>query len=272
MSSSPPVLHRLCAAAMWVSRLSVRVSANHFSEKASSHSSSSPTHPPPPPLPSLPPSFFLPEEADNYWFAFLLFSFKRLSQKNNAKDAANSNENGFNLYQIMKDHSSLTLLTEIMIPEFVSVSGHTYNTRQLVSTSPGTPLFEIFVVKEADETYTMQVVFIQRAESNNSKATTPSMKGTSMADIENSSVIDAKFNEDRDTPSKDEFVRVPAEIEEMEKDSFVLHVPVKSHDLDSEESIASKVKIAAIASQCVYALMPPDVAKVLWSSDKVSRK
>lgn len=71
-----------------------------------------------------------------------------------------------------------------------------------------------------------------------------------------------------DTPSKDEFVRVPAEIEEMEKDSFVLHVPVKS----SEESIASKVKIAAIANQGVSELMPPDVAKALWSSDKVSRK
>lgn len=75
-----------------------------------------------------------------------------------------------------------------------------------------------------------------------------------------------------DTPSKDEFVRVPAEIEEMEKDSFVLHVPVKVHDLDSEESIASTVKIAAIASQGVSELMPPDVAKALWSSDKVSRK
>ncbi|KAI3737310.1 hypothetical protein L2E82_27307 [Cichorium intybus] len=267
--------------------------------------------------------------------------------------------------------------------------GRSYNPRQLVSASPGTPLFEIFVVKETDETYTMKVVFMQRAKSNNSKATTPSMKGTSMADIENSSVIDVKVNEDKDkpgkndeksinfegateegirsvinflkdkipelkikdlkvmkvdveevmenddddtvnqllqeddekttsdsdeedtedetetsdldvgtnndaledgksldmklfvggvlhnredTPSKDEFVRVPAKIEEMEKDSFVLHVPVKSHDLDSEESIASKVKIAAIASQGVSELMPPDVAKALWSSDKVSRK
>lgn len=43
-----------------------------------------------------------PEEAENYWFAFLLFSLKRLSQKNNAKDAANSNENGFKLYQILR--------------------------------------------------------------------------------------------------------------------------------------------------------------------------
>ncbi|KAK1427633.1 hypothetical protein QVD17_16324 [Tagetes erecta] len=261
--------------------------------------------------------------------------------------------------------------------------GKSYNPRQLVSASPGTPLFEMFVVKEYDGTYTMQVVFMQRAKASNSKATSPSSssstEGTSMTDTESASVIDVKVNEDKpgkndekslnfegatedgiksvinflkdkipelkikdlkvmkvdvekvmedndtvnqlieeddekstsdeesedentdsgsnndetedgknlemklfvggvlhsrdDTPSKDEFVRVPAEIEEVEKDSFVLHVPVKSHsDNDSEESIASKVKIAAIASQGVSELMPPDVAKALWSSDKVSRK
>ncbi|KAI3802502.1 hypothetical protein L1987_30635 [Smallanthus sonchifolius] len=263
--------------------------------------------------------------------------------------------------------------------------GRSYNPRQLVSASPGTPLFEIFVVKENDETYTMQVVFMQRAKAINSKATGPSnsssTKGTSMTDIENASVIDVRVNEDKpgkndeksinfegatedgiksvinflkdkipelkikdlkvmkvdveevmddsdivnqlvqeddekttsdsdeesedentdleansdeaedvkslemklfvggvlhsreDTPTKDEFVRVPAEIEEVEKDSFVLHVPVKSqNDNDSEESIASKVKIAAIASQGVSELMPPDVAKALFSSDKVSLK
>ncbi|KAK9073518.1 hypothetical protein SSX86_007842 [Deinandra increscens subsp. villosa] len=261
--------------------------------------------------------------------------------------------------------------------------GKSYNPRQLVSASPGTPLFEIFVVKEHNETFTMQVVFMQRAKASNSKAsgssTSSSTEGTSMTDTGNASVIDVKVNEDKpgkndeksinfegatedgiksvinflkdkipelkikdlkvmkfvdeaiedndtvnqltqeddekstsdeesedentdlgsnsdetedgknlemklfvggvlqnnrdDTPSKDEFVRVPAEIEEMEKDSFVLHVPVKSHnDNDSEESIASKVKISAIASQGVSELMPPDVAKALWNSDKVSRK
>ncbi|KAL4555484.1 hypothetical protein LXL04_005520 [Taraxacum kok-saghyz] len=48
--------------------------------------------------------------------------------------------------------------------------------------------------------------------------------------------------------------------------------PVKNHDLDSEESIASKVKVAVIASQGVSELMPPEIAKTLWPFDKASRK
>ncbi|KAL4570058.1 hypothetical protein LXL04_025708 [Taraxacum kok-saghyz] len=43
-----------------------------------------------------------PEEAEHYWFAFLLFSLKRLSQKNDSEDATVTNENAFKLYQILR--------------------------------------------------------------------------------------------------------------------------------------------------------------------------
>ncbi|GJS84763.1 retinoblastoma-related protein [Tanacetum coccineum] len=43
-----------------------------------------------------------PEEAEHYWFAFLLFSLKRLSQKDAGGEAANSKDNGFNLCQILR--------------------------------------------------------------------------------------------------------------------------------------------------------------------------
>lgn len=43
-----------------------------------------------------------PEEAEHYWFAFLLFSLKRLSQKDAGDEPANTKENGFNLCQILR--------------------------------------------------------------------------------------------------------------------------------------------------------------------------
>ncbi|KAI3734061.1 hypothetical protein L6452_13522 [Arctium lappa] len=43
-----------------------------------------------------------PEEAEHYWFAFLLFSLKRLGQRDAAEDATNTNENGLNLCRILR--------------------------------------------------------------------------------------------------------------------------------------------------------------------------
>lgn len=264
--------------------------------------------------------------------------------------------------------------------------GKSYSPRQLVTSSPGTPLFEIFVVKDANETYNMQVVFLKQLSgnsANSSSSSDKSTKGPSTSETENASVVDVKLegsevekgegknidlegaaeegiksvinflkekipelkvkvmrvdvteniNEDtvkqfieednenttskdteeevtdmgnnqpdrvaaqgdndvmedennldmklyiggvvhnkEDTPSKDEFVRVPADIENMERDSFVLHIPKSYQDNDTEESVAARVKVAAIAAQGVSELMPPEVAKAFWSSDKVSPK
>ncbi|KAL7161633.1 hypothetical protein ACSBR2_042159 [Camellia fascicularis] len=269
--------------------------------------------------------------------------------------------------------------------------GRSYSPRQLVAASGGTPLFEIFVVKDSDETYTMQVAFLQRAKgsstnSTSSSSNSKSTKGPSTSKIDDASVVDINTNETKveksedksinvegateegitsvinflkekipelklkvmkingseeviedtdavkqlmqeddenttpsedsddeasnlddiepdqvalgdgndatedgknldmkvfiggilhnkeETSTKDEYVRIRAEIKDMERDSFVLHIPARSQNHDSEESIASKVKVAAIAAKGVSELMPPEVAKAFWGSDKVSSK
>ncbi|CAA3012491.1 EXECUTER 2, chloroplastic [Olea europaea subsp. europaea] len=265
--------------------------------------------------------------------------------------------------------------------------GRSYSPRQLVTSSPGTPLFEIFVVKDANEAYNMQVVFLQRIKgSSSSSSSNKSSKGPSAAEIENASIVDVQVEENEarkgegkstdleeaaeegiksvinflkekipnlkvkvmnvnvneeitedgdslkhiideesentitsenteeeasdlddnqldraavqgesdtmkdetdldmklfiggvlhnkeDAPTKDDYVRVPADIKDMERDSFVLHIPKRYQDHDTEENIASKAKVAVIAAQGVSELMPPAVAKAFWSSDKVSSK
>lgn len=75
-------------------------------------------------------------------------------------------------------------------------------------------------------------------------------------------------NED-DVSPKEEYTRLPAEIRDAEKDSFILHVPgVRG----SEESMSSNVKVAALAAQGVSDLMPSEVAKAFLGSDKISPK
>ncbi|XP_057804588.1 protein EXECUTER 2, chloroplastic isoform X2 [Salvia miltiorrhiza] len=265
--------------------------------------------------------------------------------------------------------------------------GKTYSPRQLVTSSPGTPLFEIFVVKNDDGRYSMQVAFLKQTKGISANSTSSSDKSTkgglSAGEAENTSVVDVKLEDseaekgegksidlegaaeegikgvinflkekipelkvkvmrvdvteditedtlkqfieedsesrtgkdieedateidsnqldrvsaqgDSDTmedgnnldmklyiggvlhnneqiPSKDEFIRVPADIKDMERDSFLLHIPKIDHDSDPEENVASKVKVAAIAAQSVSDLMPSDIAKAFWSSEKVSPK
>ncbi|WCJ36062.1 Protein EXECUTER 2 chloroplastic [Euphorbia peplus] len=266
--------------------------------------------------------------------------------------------------------------------------GRSYSPRQLVTASPGTPLFEIFVVKDADEQYVMQVVCLQRAKgvsTNSSSSLLKSVRRPSTSEVEKASAVEVQGNEveaerneekginiegateegiksvinflkdkipglkvkvmnisaseevieekdsvkqlmqedddktsgessedetdnleeiqpggvsleggddpseegkdldmklyiggvvhnDDDTPIKDDYVRLPAEINDMERDSFVLHIPNKSRNYESRESKAARVKVAALAAKGVSELMPPEVAKAFWSADKVSSK
>ncbi|PON93380.1 Protein EXECUTER [Trema orientale] len=264
--------------------------------------------------------------------------------------------------------------------------GRSYSPRQLVTASSGTPLFEIYVVKNPDETYVMQVVYLQRAKGNSKNSTispTKPAKSQSTAEVENEldvqeiedkeekgeekginieeateegiksvinflkdkipglkvKVMNANVNEEviedgdsvkqlmqenndqadcgensedevsnldeiqpdevtlggsdttedeqdldvklfiggvvhnnEDTSNRDDYVRHPAEIKDMERDSFLLHIPGRNLDHDTKEDKLSKVKVAALAAQGVSELMPPDVAKAFWKSDKISSK
>ncbi|CAN1774873.1 Protein EXECUTER 2, chloroplastic [Linum perenne] len=257
-----------------------------------------------------------------------------------------------------------------------------YTPRQLVNSSSGTPLFEIFVVKDADESYVMQVVWL-RSKSSSATSTSKHVK-TSMSEVESALEGNVKQNEVKqeetdekginiegateegiksvinflkdkipglkvnvmnvnvtgevaedddsmkqliqdedentvsnddsedesekleeiqpdgvslvgssdssedgkdldmklfiggvvheDNPVKDDYSRVPAEIKDVEKDSFVLHIPRRFLDFANSDSKPSKLKVAAIAAKGVTELMPPDVAKAFWGGDKLSSK
>ncbi|KAH8486970.1 hypothetical protein H0E87_025818 [Populus deltoides] len=273
-------------------------------------------------------------------------------------------------------------------PDVGRFVGRSYTPRQLVNSSPGTPLFEIFVVKDEEEKYVMQVVCLQRAKgssTNSSSSPSKSAQVPSTSKAENASVVDVQANDvkvdkseeksinieeateegiksvinflkdkipglkvkvmnvnatgevmedsdsvkqlmqedgdktgssenseddasnleeiqpdedalkgtndsskdgkdldtklfiggvvhnNEDTPSKDENVRLPAEIKNIEKDSFTLHFQ-GSLDSGSKESKASKAKVASLAAKGVSELMPSDIAKAFWGADKVSSK
>ncbi|KAL9337886.1 hypothetical protein Peur_069655 [Populus x canadensis] len=273
-------------------------------------------------------------------------------------------------------------------PDVGRFVGRSYTPRQLVNSSPGTPLFEIFVVKDEEEKYVMQVVCLQRAKgssTNSSSSPSKSAQVPSTSKAENASVVDVQANDvkvdkseeksinieeateegiksvinflkdkipglkvkvmnvnatgevmedsdsvkqlmqedgdktgssenseddasnleeiqpdedalkgtndsskdgkdldtklfiggvvhnNEDTPSKDENVRLPAEIKNIEKDSFTLHFQ-GSLVSGSKESKASKAKVASLAAKGVSELMPSDIAKAFWGADKVSSK
>lgn len=91
-------------------------------------------------------------------------------------------------------------------------------------------------------------------------------------DLDMKLYIGGVVHNSEETPTKDEFVRHPAYIKDMDRDSFVLHIPGRGLDLDAAENKVSKVKVAALAAQGVSELMPADVAKAFWGVDKVSPK
>ncbi|CAN6985297.1 unnamed protein product [Brassica oleracea var. botrytis] len=255
--------------------------------------------------------------------------------------------------------------------------GKSYSPRQLVTAAAGTPLFEIFVVKDTDGRYVMQVVYLQHAKQKPSipENSYVSSQQSSNASAESPSVIDAggsevkadkkkdkllnaeepteegiqnviKFLKDKipglklmkvmdvelpdeeiigsdddlvelvgevieeagsadeeeeddsieesadngkdlnpkvfiggvlhsteDSSIDDELVRVTADITDNERDSFTLHVPGRrKSDVDTRKDRVSKEQVTALAAQGLSDLMPPEVAKALWGSERPSLK
>ncbi|MQL78522.1 hypothetical protein Taro_010953, partial [Colocasia esculenta] len=269
--------------------------------------------------------------------------------------------------------------------------GRSYSPRQLLTGSPGTPLFEIFLVKDEDGAYIMQVVFLQpvKMKSKVSPSSPSKPDASSGTDSKNSPLEGSQSNEDgideikkdgnmktketseeglktvlnflkdrfpgfkvkaveanglekinvdaesseqlekeeeddddKVTPvenSKDEtsilndeqpeaapsgpdtdmtdesgnasvkpfiggvhnredilsrpYARLPAEIKDVRRDSFILHILGGSVKFDTEESKASKKhKVAAIVAQMAQDLILPELAKASWSVDKATSK
>ncbi|KAE9587398.1 hypothetical protein Lalb_Chr23g0273211 [Lupinus albus] len=254
--------------------------------------------------------------------------------------------------------------------------GRSYSPRQLITKSTGTPIFEIYVVKDADNTYHMQVVYLRRAKGNSmgdpsslpdKSAIKPEVESASTVDVpeheekverndkknnnmeeateegiksvinfleqkipgfkvkvmninvsikqlmeedgnkassnespegevnnldepdgvtlggdsdasELENDLDMKFfvggvvQDNEDTPVSDDFTRLPAEIRDMERDSFAFHIPRRNLDFDMREHKVTNLKVATMASEGISQLMPPDVANEFLSSDVVSSK
>lgn len=76
-----------------------------------------------------------------------------------------------------------------------------------------------------------------------------------------------------DSSTEDELVRVSANIIDIERDSFILHVPMRSKkDIDTRKNTVSKDQVTALPAQGISELMPPEVAKAFWGPEKASLK
>ncbi|KAH0893603.1 hypothetical protein HID58_056032 [Brassica napus] len=94
--------------------------------------------------------------------------------------------------------------------------GKSYSPRQLVTAAAGTPLFEIFVVKDTDGGYVMQVVYLQHGKQKPSvpESSYVSSQQSSNASAESPSIIDAGGSEVKADKKKDKLLNAEEPTEE----------------------------------------------------------
>ncbi|KAF3511916.1 hypothetical protein F2Q69_00008117 [Brassica cretica] len=94
--------------------------------------------------------------------------------------------------------------------------GKSYSPRQLVTVAAGTPLFEIFVVKDTDGRYVMQVVYLQHAKQKPSipESSYVSSQQSSNASAESPSILDAGGSEVKVDKKKDKLLNAEEPTEE----------------------------------------------------------
>ncbi|XP_010499237.1 PREDICTED: protein EXECUTER 2, chloroplastic-like [Camelina sativa] len=88
-------------------------------------------------------------------------------------------------------------------------------------------------------------------------------------------VIGGVLHNIEDSSIDDDTDRVSADIMDAKRDSFILHVPrekVFDYSMDRMQYRAPKEQVTAISPQGISDLMPPEVAKTFWGSEKASLK
>ncbi|RRT36520.1 hypothetical protein B296_00055105 [Ensete ventricosum] len=68
------------------------------------------------------------------------------------------------------------------------------------------------------------------------------------------------------------YMRVPAEMNDVKKDSFILHVRGKGGETGSGELKPSKIRVAAVAAESASDLMPSDLAKAFLRGEKAIKQ